>query len=286
MTATTGTSAWVIELIEALWAGPGNDMHRDEPEQAWDPPLIGFANGADALWEQYKTVVDPSHWTPMEAWRLAYPDVDGAPGDLTVVSWILPQTEATKRDQREQTLFPAERWSRTRVYGEQANHRLRCDVAHALSDAGFPTVAPVASPQWGIRDSAKYVYTSNWSERHAAYAAGLGTFGLCDGLITPVGKAMRTGSVVARIPIPASPRPYTDHHAYCLFFAKGTCGECIDRCPVGAISTAGHDKLKCEAHLNRSRAYVNATYGFDGYGCGLCQAGVPCESGIPEGIGD
>ena len=153
MTATTGTSAWVIELIEALWAGPGNDMHRGEPERAWDPPLIGFANGADALWEQYKTVVDPSHWTPMEAWRLAYPDVDGAPEDLTVISWILPQTEATKRDQREQTLYLAERWARTRVYGEQANHQLRCDVAQALTDAGYPAVAPVASPQWGIRDS-------------------------------------------------------------------------------------------------------------------------------------
>jgi hypothetical protein len=44
-----------------------------------------------------------------------------------------------------------------------------------------------------------------------AYAAGLGTFGLCDGLITARGKAMRTGSVVARLEIDASPRPYDDH---------------------------------------------------------------------------
>lgn len=53
---------------------------------------------------------------------------------------------------------------------------------------------------------------------------------------------------------------------------------------MGAISEAGHDKLRREAHLNRSRSYVNETYGFDGYGCGLCQVGVPCESGIPVGI--
>ena len=26
-------------------------------------------------------------------------------------------------------------------------------------------------------------------------------------------------------------------------------------------------------------------YGFEGYGCGLCQTGVPCESGIPERLG-
>ena len=50
MTAMAGTSAWVIELIEALWAGPDNDMCRDRPERAWDPPLIGFANGAAVQW--------------------------------------------------------------------------------------------------------------------------------------------------------------------------------------------------------------------------------------------
>jgi len=37
---------------------------------------------------------------------------------------------------------------------------------------------------------------SNWSQRHIAYAAGLGTFSLSDGFITPKGIAMRCGSVV------------------------------------------------------------------------------------------
>lgn len=284
MITTPVTSAWIIERINNLWAGPGNDMCRADPERAWDPPLIGFANGADAIWMQYKTVVGPFHWTPLEAWHQAYPDLAIDAQELTVISYILPQTTATKREQREQTRFPAERWARTRVFGEQFNHELRRDLAQTLTEAGYPAVAPMEAPAWSIRDSEQYVYASTWSERHAAYAAGLGTFGLCDGLITPVGKAMRAGSVVARISVPASSRPYTDHHAYCLFYAKGTCGVCIDRCPVGAVSEAGHDKRKCEAHLNRSRPYVNETYGFDGYGCGLCQVGVPCESGIPVGI--
>lgn len=56
------------------------------------------------------------------------------------------------------------------------------------------------------------------SERHAAHAAGLGTFGLCDGLITPLGKAMRTGSVVVRAALPAKRSLYQDHRAYCLYY--------------------------------------------------------------------
>jgi hypothetical protein len=50
---------------------------------------------------------------------------------------------------------------------------------------------------------------------------------------------------------------------------------------VGAITEAGHDKEKFREHLARARAYVEKTYKFVGYGCGLCQVGVPCEAGIP-----
>jgi epoxyqueuosine reductase QueG len=137
------------------------------------------------------------------------------------------------------------------------------------------------SPLWARGTSEKYGYASNWSERHAAYAAGLWAFGLCDGLITPLGKAMRAGSVIAKIDIPPSPRTYVDHHAYCLLYMRGACGDCIRRCPVGAISERGHDKARCSEHLNATRGYVESIYGFKGYGCGLCQTGVPCESRIP-----
>ncbi len=143
-------------------------------------------------------------------------------------------------------------------------------------------MAPQNSPAWSRQASPRYGFASTWSERHSAYAAGLGTFGLCDGMITAAGKAMRVGSVVARLQIPPSERPYQDHRAYCLFFNGGLCTKCIERCPVGAISEAGKDKKKCLSHLRPGSAdYVKANYGFDGYGCGLCQTKVPCESGIP-----
>ena len=64
---------------------------------------------------------------------------------------------------------------------------------------------------------------------------------------------------------------------------KGTCGECIDRCPTGALSEEGHDKGLCKAYLAEvTRPHVQNVYKFSGYGCGLCQTGVPCESEIPK----
>jgi epoxyqueuosine reductase QueG len=130
--------------------------------------------------------------------------------------------------------------------------------------------------------SERFGHASTWSERHIAYASGLGTFGLSDGLITPRGQAMRCGSVVARIQLPPTPRPYKDHRAYCLFFSQGRCGECVFRCPVGAITQAGHDKAACQKYLRGTLAeYVESYFGFEGYACGLCQSNVPCESKIP-----
>ncbi|MDP2643742.1 MAG: epoxyqueuosine reductase [Desulfobacterales bacterium] len=201
---------------------------------------------------------------------------------LTVISYILVQTEKTKFDNRKETLYPSERWARARIFGEEVSKKLRNHLVAQLNEAGCEAVAPQLSPYWERKKSERYVFASNWSERHAAYASGLGTFGLCDGLITPKGKAIRAGSVIANIQIPFTARPYHDHHEYCLFFTTGKCKKCVERCPADAISESGHDKIKCSAYLNPgTHDYVKLHYHFDGYGCGLCQTGVPCESKIP-----
>lgn len=201
---------------------------------------------------------------------------------FAVISWILPHTETTKSEHRIQSLYPTERWVRARIYGEEVNDKLRKHVVDTLREFSVESVAPMLSPLWTGKKSEHYGFASTWSERHAAYAAGLGTFGLCDGLITPRGKAMRCGSVIAKINIPPSKRPYNNHHAYCLFFSQDTCGKCISRCPVGAISKTGHDKIKYSKYVDSMWEYVRIHYGFKGYGCGLCQTGVPCESQIPQ----
>ncbi|MVX64480.1 4Fe-4S binding protein [Clostridium chromiireducens] len=45
-----------------------------------------------------------------------------------------------------------------------------------------------------------------------------------------------------------------------------SCGACIKRCPVNAISENGHDKVKVDAHNE-----------FGVSQCSLCQTKVPCE---------
>lgn len=280
-------AAWIDFVVrDFVLHSPQNSLQNAQEEKAWAEPLVGFSRGDDPLYQELKDHVGPFHWTPLEIFRLTFPELSVTPDQLTVITWILPQTEATKADHRKETACTSERWARSRVFGEEFNNELRRHVAGCLLKAGFPAVAPALSSRWEMKQSERFGRACTWSERHAAYAAGLGTFGLSDGLITPKGKAMRCGSVVARIQVPATPRPYEDHHAYCLFFAQdGACGRCISRCPVGAITEKGHDKAACEKYLREEMAeHVSSHFGFKGYACGLCQCGVPCESQIPGGI--
>lgn len=275
-------AAWITAVIHDFVAhSPENNLGNGTAEKSWGTPLTGFAAGDDPLFEEFRTHVGPFHWTPLEAFALAFPDPVASAAELTVISWILPQTEATKADNSGETLYPAERWARSRLYGENFNETLRRHVVATLQKAGYAAAAPTLLPQWSGMPSDRYGDASKWSERHAAYASGLGTFGLSDGLITPLGKAVRVGTVVARIKVPPSERPYGSHQEYCLYFSRGACGKCVKRCPVNSINTDGRNKRTCRKQLQKMAEHVKATYGFDGYGCGLCQTAVPCESGIP-----
>ena len=276
------TAIWIENTIRDFLQSGANSMGPDAAEPAWDEPIVGFSNGADPLYAQFKADIGPFYLTPEEIFNSSFPKRKVVSGYLTVISWVLPQTEATKIDARREYWYPPERWVRSRKYGEDCNAHLHDHVVRELQRAGFPGVAPSRSPLWKIKNSERFGVASTWSERHAAHVAGLGTFGLCDGLITPVGKAVRCGSVVARIAIPPTKRLYSDHHAYCLFYAKGTCGACIRRCPAGAISPKGHDKEKCKSYiLNGTLPNSTSRFGIRAQACGLCQTKVPCESGIP-----
>jgi epoxyqueuosine reductase QueG len=277
--------AWITAVIEDIVStSTENTLNMPTGEKAFDTPLVGFANGSDPLFEQYVAHIGDFYLTPLDVFKKAYPQkATIAPEELTVISWVLPSTTQTREEQAAAVKRPCERWIMLRHYGELFNESLRRSLVARLSDEGIQAVAPMLEDFWSHFETGPYAPCSNWSERHAAYAAGLGTFGLCDGLITPVGKAMRTGSVVARIAIPASRRPYTDHHAYCLYYSHGTCGKCIPRCPVKAISESGHDKQVCKRFtLQKMKEYSLDTYGIAVSGCGICQAGIPCTAHIPH----
>ncbi|OGO05153.1 MAG: hypothetical protein A2Y73_01805 [Chloroflexi bacterium RBG_13_56_8] len=265
---------------------PANRLIHLDGSPIFESPVVGFADGDDPLFQQYKTIIALFHLTPREVMqRIADQNATTthtSSDRLSVISWILPIARTTRISNRAQDQVPSIEWAYTRNYGEQFNDVVRRYVVDLLQSAGYSAVAPAISSLFRVHyDGLESPPASNWSERHIAYVAGLGTFSLSDGFITARGIAMRCGSVVTNLPLQPSPRPHENHIANCLYLWEGTCGACIDRCPAGAISTEGHDKMKCREYISQQVGPYQQVYGVENTGCGLCQAGVPCEAGIP-----
>jgi epoxyqueuosine reductase len=114
--------SWIEGIIRDFLKGsPDNTLQDPTGEKAFEDMIVGFSSGDDPLFDAYKEHVGPFHWTPWEIFTRTFPEGVAAPDELTVISWILPQREATKADNKKEERYPSERWARARIYGEEVN---------------------------------------------------------------------------------------------------------------------------------------------------------------------
>lgn len=236
--------------------------------EIFDLPLIGFAAAKDELFERYKEekIIGPMFTSP-EEWL---------PGAKTVIAFFFPFTEIVRRSNREDLDQPSMPWLYGRIEGQQFLGNYMRLLESRLAEDGARTCVPSLSERFQVRfepDGEDLRADSRWSERHAAYACGLGTFGISRGLITQKGTAGRIASIIIDAELEPDGRPYTGVYDYCI-----RCGACAARCPAGAISLgSGKNNAKCYAYLNQIKAEYAPRYG-----CGKCQVGVPCETRDPS----
>jgi len=259
------------EMIRFIANHQGNRLP-DSDVAYLDEPLVGIVSANDPIYTEYQNIIGPFHLLPE----------DLLAGAVSVISWVLPISRAVRESNRLQTELPSREWCLTRNHGETVNGDLRRHLVAWLEGQGFRAMAPQYSPLWQELSDSPVGIASRWSERHSAYAAGLGTFSLSDGFISSRGIAHRCGSVITSLPLKPTPRTFSSHNSNCLHYHDGSCGACIDRCPVGAISRNGHDKARCrELVYGTAPDKLSGLYGVAHTGCGLCQTKVPCEAAIP-----
>jgi epoxyqueuosine reductase QueG len=269
-------------LRELLAGDEKTGFDNGSGEAMFDGVSVAVAAADDAWFARFKEIIGPFYWTPQEALSVAAPQAIAR----SVICWSLPISSTARLANRREKQFPARAWAYVRTFGEHLNTRLRHGMEVRLRSLGLAAVAPAVLPENTVAERPAIGLSSCWSERHTAFVAGLGTFGLSGGLITRRGIAHRLGSVVTDAELVPTARAYGDDpFAWCLQIAGGKCGVCINRCPVESIgqNTAARDKLACKRHyaetIKTQRAEI---FGWEGvYGCGLCQAGVPCEDRIP-----
>ena len=264
-------------------------------------PLIGVAGGDDPIFPRYKEIITPEYLTPIELW-VACDQMELHPSNLRVVSIVFPYVDKIRKESKnvvelKRITLPAEIYSVGRNYANAFKKETCRHLISFFENKGFKAVAAMISEVFTI--ITKGDFYSNWSERHTAFAAGLGTFSLHEALITEVGCNVRLASVVTDAPLTITPRKYGDEpYANCLFYSKGICKKCIDKCPARAISEKGHNKIKCYNNEQIIARKTNIRLGtilkphfrrINGEwkeqnppaGCAFCQFDVPCMDKNP-----
>ncbi|AAM07663.1 TPA: epoxyqueuosine reductase [Methanosarcina acetivorans] len=236
----------IESIIKEAAANPGTEIRYREP-------LVGYASADDPIFDEMKEIIGPHHLHPKEVF----------PGAKTVVSFFLPfDKKLVELNWRSPD--PIKEWIQAKSETDNLIGKINEKLKAALAEEGIEAVVPGV-----VFDYTSKGFDVAWSHKSAAYAAGLGTFGVHQMLITKAGCAGRFGTLLISAEIPPTPRPTEE---FCRYKKGEKCLVCVDRCPAGALSIRGLDKEKCYRQLREnSKAFPELNQ----FACGKCATG-PC----------
>ena len=237
----------------------------------WGEPLVGFADAAHPDILNLREIISPSHKLPADVLASA----------SVIIAYFIPFTRELAATNSSDGDLSSPEWA---LAYEETNAMFRKMNEYLIAKLyGMGYEAAVSSEAYTF-DQEKLV--SNWSHRHFARAAGLGTFGLNNMLITRKGCCGRYGTVVTNLDVEPD-RPLREE--LCIYKKNGRCGICIRRCPSGALSREGYERRECYRVL-RKNAELYQDFGSsyaDASGdqpnsagsevCGKCVTNVPCS---------
>ncbi len=231
-------------------------------ETRWRAPLVGFASAADPLFLRFRQVVSPTHRLP----------ADLLPGARTVVAFFIPFERPVAASNVAGNAASRE-WAVAYIETNRLVAALGAHLAGLLEERGFAVALTPATHNF---DEERLV--SDWSHRHAAYAAGLGTFGLHNMLITAEGCCGRLGSFATTALIEPDRRPSIEA---CLQKRGFSCARCARRCVNDALFADRFERHRCyEKCLENGRTFEHLGKADV---CGKCVVGVPCSFLVPCG---
>jgi len=229
---------------------------RNETATDWREPLVAFAGADDSLFQKLREVVSETHDLPTDLLR----------GAETVISYFIPFRKETVLSNVGKKSCSLE-WAVSYVETNNLIAALNESLSDMLKESGFESV--VLPPTHNF-DEKRLV--SDWSHKHVAFIAGLGTFGLHHMLITQKGCCGRLGSLITTAKISPTERPKTE---FCLYRHDGSCRKCVENCVFGSLKTDSFDRHRCY-EVCLSNAELHSKLGLADV-CGKCVCVVPCS---------
>jgi epoxyqueuosine reductase len=163
---------FIEDSIKALVVDTENTKYRE--------PIVAFADVDDLEFESIKSMTHENHMLP-KGWM---------PNGKTVVSFFIPFTKELVLANKKQE-YIAKEWAVAYIETNNLIKEINNTMAEKLKQYGIDTVWQLPVVNY---DSEKLM--SYWSQRHVAFIAGIGTFGINNMLITNKGCSGRYGSFI------------------------------------------------------------------------------------------
>lgn len=227
-----------------------------EIESNWREPLLKFAAADNPLFEDFKKIISPSHLLPE----------DILAGAETVLAYFLPFSKEIVNSNLEGE-YSSREWAAAYVETNRLISDLNQYLEKELAEKGWRASSVPATHQFD-----KKRLLSDWSHRHAAYAAGLGKFGINNMLITAKGCAGRVGTLITDLKIEPS-QPIDKE--LCLNKAGKNCQKCVENCVNDSLQVDSFARFKCYEQLLKNDELHPDLALTDV--CGKCSVGLPCS---------
>ncbi len=241
---------------------------QDEITTTWGKPIVGYGDVNHDYIKNIRKYAYEKHLMPQDVLK-----------DSTIIlAYFIPFIKDIANSNIGGEIA-SETWTLAYEETNEMFVKLNKYIIHKIQDMGYKaSVCDVAG------DFEQDVLKSKWSHRHMARAAGLGTFGVNNMLITKKGCCGRYYTIVTNLPV--EPDEFIQEE-YCLYKKDKSCLACVKNCPSGALTNTNYDRFKCYETCMKSFDKFESMYGNKqkqngkprggSEVCGKCVVNLPCS---------
>jgi len=266
------------ECTKFLHNSIGNKFLTEDKSPLYDDLLIGYQNANHPIFNQISNII-PEHLKPLDFIPEFLISNDVNKIELSVISFSFVFNKRTVKENSLSESYPSFSWYNSTYKFSEFLTIFREYIKDFFINKNVRYVFPNTVKekyQIILKNGIKY---SNWSERHIAYACGLGSFGLHGSLITSKGCTHRLMSVIIDQSFKRYCEPDQPWNKNCLLANGIKCGACISKCPVDSIRMTGRSIIECIKHESiTNKETSKRLFGHEMEACGLCMCGVPCST--------
>ena len=245
----------IIEIIASTITDYEANNHLGK---LWKKPIVKIIPAKDEKLNILKNAISPEHFMPNDILSDA----------KNIISFFIPFRENIVESNIEGTMASKE-WAMAYIHTNALIKAINDKIEILMENNGYKTGKIPATHNF---DEEKLI--SNWSHRHIAYIAGIGTFGINNMLITKNGCCGRFDSIITNYELNKYNQAI-EIKEKCLSKLNRACGICQKKCIVNAYENNNYNRHKCyEQCLKNAKHHEKIGYADV---CGKCLVGLPCS---------